>query len=100
MFPIQTFYTKAPECYFLDNFIVGQSVDMWNVGVVLFTLFQGQDMFPSKSEMEHIANIVLTFGMPPMKMLESPISENYFECLDDDLDVDDDKQYRFKEVVG
>lgn len=61
---------RAPEVFFLADYEITPAVDMWSVGVVLFTLFNNNIMFRSVTKSEQMANLVCVFGEPSLEMMK------------------------------
>ena len=66
----QTLNFRAPEVFFLADHEITPAVDMWSVGIVLFTLFNNNIMFRSVTKYEQMANLVYAFGEPSLEMMK------------------------------
>lgn len=60
---------RAPEDFFLFDAEITPAIDMWSVGVILFSLFAKKHLFNSKSDTEQMANLVNIFGEPTLEMI-------------------------------
>ncbi|RMD41700.1 hypothetical protein DV735_g3437, partial [Chaetothyriales sp. CBS 134920] len=81
---IQPELYRAPEVLF--NMEWGCSVDIWNVAVLIWDLFEGQHLFHALDEAEessashHVAEMVGYLGMPPLEYLRrSEVTKNVFD---------------------
>ncbi|PYH66875.1 CDK4/6 [Aspergillus vadensis CBS 113365] len=76
---IQPYIYRAPE---------NEKVDIWNVGVLTWDIFQqghlfyGRDSNESPSDADHLAEMVAIMGLPPKEMVQN--SEYATTCFDDE----------------
>ncbi|KAJ5933241.1 hypothetical protein N7516_007730 [Penicillium verrucosum] len=81
---IQPYKYRAPEVLLRMSW--DQKVNIWNVGVVAWDLFQkghlfyGRDSMKQNSDANHIAEMIALLGPPPQEMLQdSSYSTNFFD---------------------
>ncbi|KAL3477218.1 kinase-like domain-containing protein [Aspergillus californicus] len=91
--PIQPDGYRAPEVSLGAEW--SYSVDIWNMGVLLWDLFQGSGPFDiprsEYSEEAHLARIISLLGAPPPDLQRGKNTFRYF---------DDQGQFRFPDLVG
>jgi serine/threonine protein kinase len=65
---IQSRYYRAPEIVLIKPY--DRKIDIWSLGCVVFELFTGSPLFPSRNENEQMAMINSTLGVPPQYFLD------------------------------
>ena len=69
---IQTLHYRAPEIM-LDNLEYSYSVDMWSMGVMIYYMLTGKDMFYAHSEIEYLIEVIKRKGTP------NSVETNYYK---------------------
>ena len=63
---IMTMWYRAPEV-FMDNLKYSTQIDLWSIGVMIFEMLTGSNMFQGKSEIDMIIKIFKLKGTPRPK---------------------------------
>jgi serine/threonine protein kinase len=65
---IQSRFYRSPEV--ILGLPYSMSIDMWSFGCILAELYTGYPLFPGENEVEQLACVMETFGLPPPEILE------------------------------
>ena len=75
---IQSRFYRAPEV--LLGLSYSTSIDMWSFGCLLYELYTGHPLFPSKTEQDLFARIVEVLGTPPPDLVaRGKFSPKFYE---------------------
>ncbi|MCJ1396678.1 hypothetical protein MMC18_009570, partial [Xylographa bjoerkii] len=82
---IQPYIYRAPEVILHKRW--NNKVDIWNVGVLAWDLFEDKHMFDAKdqnnenSSLYHIAEMIALLGPPPLEFIQrSKLGSEYFDA--------------------
>lgn len=65
---IQSRYYRAPEIVLMKPY--DNKIDVWSLGCLIFEIFTGTPLFPSRTEDEQMQMLLATLGAPPSHFLD------------------------------
>lgn len=67
---IQSRYYRSPEIVLMKPY--DHKIDVWSLGCLIFEIFTGSPLFPSRTEEEQMQMLLTTLGAPPQHFLQVP----------------------------
>jgi serine/threonine protein kinase len=64
---IQSRYYRSPEIVLMKPY--DHKIDVWSLGCLIFEIFTGTPLFPSRTEDEQMQMLLATLGAPPTQFL-------------------------------
>lgn len=65
---IQSRYYRSPEIVLMKPY--DHKIDVWSLGCLIFEIFTGSPLFPSRTEEEQMQMLLTTLGAPPQHFLQ------------------------------
>lgn len=68
---IQSRYYRSPEIVLMKPY--DHKIDVWSLGCLIFEVYTGSPLFPSRTEEEQMQMLLTTLGAPPAHFLQVPL---------------------------